>query len=244
MELIGDLLSRDLNQVIEEIIQVDQLDEQTVYSEITEYVATDRIKDHYMSLLKAIAEAPSEPHEGVGIWISGFFGSGKSSFAKNLGYVLANPSILGSKYSDLFKNQLKDRRISEFVDFINKGFPTEVIMFDISKAKEVKRGDEKIAEVIYRRLLSHLDYAEDYDIAELEIELEGDGLLNEFVGLSKEVNGKDWSAARKGAMKINYASAILNKMNPRDVSSCRFLGQVSSGKALYSYCRTCGRSGF
>ena len=152
MELIGDLLSRDLNQVIEEIIQVDQLDEQTVYSEITEYVATDRIKDHYRSLLKAIAEAPSEPHEGVGIWISGFFGSGKSSFAKNLGYVLANPTILGSRYSDLFKNQLKDRRISEFVDFVNKGLPTEVIMFDISKAKEVKRGDEKIAEVIYRRL--------------------------------------------------------------------------------------------
>lgn len=100
MELIGDLLSRDLNQVIEEIIQVDQLDEQTVYSEITEYVATDRIKDHYRALLKAIAEAPSEPHEGVGIWISGFFGSGKSSFAKNLGYVLANPTILGSRYSE------------------------------------------------------------------------------------------------------------------------------------------------
>lgn len=215
MELIGDLLSRDLNQVIEEIIQVDQLDEQTVYSEITEYVATDRIKDHYRALLKAIAEAPSEPHEGVGIWISGFFGSGKSSFAKNLGYVLANPTILGSRYSELFKNQLKDRRISEFVDFVNKGLPTEVIMFDISKAKEVKRGDEKIAEVIYRRLLSHLDYAEDYDIAELEIELEGDGQLNEFIGLSEEINGKAWSAARKGAMKINYASAILHKMNPK-----------------------------
>ena len=214
MELIGDLLSRDLNQVIEEIIQVDQLDEQTVYSEITEYVATDRIKDHYRSLLKAIADAPSEPQEGVGIWISGFFGSGKSSFAKNLGYVLANPTIMGSKYSDLFKNQLKDRKISEFVDFINRGFPTEVIMFDISKAKEVKRGDEMIAEVIYRRLLSHLDYAEDYDIAELEIELEGDGLLNEFMALSEEVNGKDWRAARKGAMKINYASTILHKVNP------------------------------
>jgi len=44
-------------QVIEEIIQVDQLDEQTVYSEITEYVATDRDQDHYKSLLKAIAES-------------------------------------------------------------------------------------------------------------------------------------------------------------------------------------------
>ncbi len=214
MILIGDLLSRDLNQIIEEIIQVDQLDEQTVYSEITEYVATDRIKDHYRMLLKAIAEAPSEPHEGVGIWISGFFGSGKSSFAKNLGYVLSNPKILGNNYSDLFMNQLNDKIISELVDFINKGIPTEVIMFDISKAKEVKRGDEKIAEVIYRRLLSHLGYAEDYDIAELEIELENEGRLEEFVSLSEEVSGKSWNAARKGAKKTSYASAILNKMNP------------------------------
>jgi hypothetical protein len=214
MELIGELLSRDLNQIIEEIIQVDQLDEQTVHSEITEYVATDRIKDQYYALLKAIAEAPSEPHEGIGIWISGFFGSGKSSFAKNLGYVLANPAILGSRYSDLFKRQLNDRRISELVEFVNNRIPTEVIMFDISKAKEVRRGDEKIAEVIYRRLLSHLGYAEDYDIAELEIELEGDGRLDEFIGLSKEVTGKEWSAARKGAMKVSYASAILHKMDP------------------------------
>ncbi len=214
MTLIGDLLSRDLNQIIEEIIQVDQLDEQTVYSEITEYVATDRIKDHYRMLLKAIAEAPSEPHEGVGIWISGFFGSGKSSFAKNLGYVLSNPLVLGDSYSDLFKRQLKDRRIDELVDFINKGIPTEVIMFDISKAKEVKTGNEKIAEVIYRRLLSHLGYAEDYDIAELEIDLEGEGKLDEFARLSEEVNGKSWNAARKGARKVIYASAILNKMDP------------------------------
>jgi len=215
LKLIGDLLSRDLNQVIEEIIQVDQLDEQTVHSEITEYVATDRIKDHYRALLKAISEAPSEPHEGVGIWISGFFGSGKSSFAKNLGYVLDNPIILGSRFSDLFKNQLNDRRIGEFVDFVNKGLPTEVIMFDISKAKEVKIGNERIAEVIYRRLLSQLGYAEDYDIAELEIELEGEGQLNEFVSLSKEINGNDWSSARKGAKKLNYASAILHNMNPK-----------------------------
>jgi len=135
------------------------------------------------------------------VWESGsrvFFGSGKSSsFAKNLGYVLANPTILGSKYSDLFKNQLKDRKISEFVDFINRGFPTEVIMFDISKAKEVKRGDEMIAEVIYRRLLSHLDYAEDYDIAELEIELEGDGLLNEFMALFRGGQRQGLEGARK-----------------------------------------------
>ncbi len=214
MEVIGDLLSRDLNQEIEEIIQVDQINEQTVYSEITEYVATKNIKDHYMVLLDAIAEAPADPHEGIGIWISGFFGSGKSSFAKNLGYALSNPQILGHSYSQLFKDQLDNKRIGELIDFINIHIPLDVVMFDISKAKEVRTGDEKIAEVIYRRLLSYLGYAEDYDIAELEIELESEGRLKDFTDLSKEIAGKDWDIARKGAKKINYASAILSRIEP------------------------------
>ena len=61
METIGDLLSRDLNQRIEEVIQVHQADQQSVYSEVSEYVATNSIQDQYALLLKAIAEAPAEP---------------------------------------------------------------------------------------------------------------------------------------------------------------------------------------
>lgn len=214
MKTIGDILARDLTKQIEEVIQVNQTEEHSVYSEITEYVATDRIKDHYRDLLRAMAEAPSEPTEGVGIWISGFFGSGKSSFAKNLGYILSNPSLLGESASELFKGQVKDKRIAEYLDLINVKIPTEVVMFDVSKGSEVRRADEKIAEIVYRALLTHLDYATDYDVAELEIELEGQGKLDEFVSLCEQVNGLDWRMARKGAMKLNYASAILNRMNP------------------------------
>ena len=96
MNTIGELLARNLDRKIEEIIQVDQADEQSVYEEITEYIATDSIRDQYAQLLSAIAEAPAEPHEGIGVWISGFFGSGKSSFAKNLGYALKNEKICGT----------------------------------------------------------------------------------------------------------------------------------------------------
>ena len=78
MTTIGGLLTRDLNQRIEEIIQVHQADEQSVHAEIREYVATTSIHDQYAELLKAMAEAPAEPHEAIGVWISGFFGSGKS----------------------------------------------------------------------------------------------------------------------------------------------------------------------
>ena len=74
MNIIGDLLARDLSQKIEEVIKVDKLDEQAVYRELTEYVPTDRIRASYAELLKAMSEAKTNPHEGVGIWVSGFFG--------------------------------------------------------------------------------------------------------------------------------------------------------------------------
>ena len=117
MNTIGELLARDLDRKIEEIIQVDQADEQSVYEEITEYIATDSIRDQYAQLLSAIAEAPAEPHEGIGVWISGFFGSGKSSFAKNLGYALKNGKIRGKGFAQLFKQQIDDERVNNFLRF-------------------------------------------------------------------------------------------------------------------------------
>src|SRR5438128_6468004 len=154
MKTIGDLLSRDLSRKIEEIIQVDQTDEQSVHAEITEYIATDSIREQYHDLLKAVAEAPSDPNESVGVWVSGFFGSGKSSFAKNLGYALENRTVLGSKFADLFKKQLVDPKntdthISDLLDLINTKTPTQVILFEVAKEADTRKVTQRIAELIY-----------------------------------------------------------------------------------------------
>lgn len=231
MQTIAELLSRDLSQKIEEIIKVDQTDEQSVYTEITEYIATDRIKEQYYHLLKEIAEAPAEPHEGVGVWISGFFGSGKSSFAKNLGYILANRTVLDKKASDLFKYQVNDDRIGPVLDLINARFPTEVIMFDVSVDRAVKRANERIAEVMYTVLLRELDYAEDYDVAELEIELEQEGRLDEFTTRCRELFQTEWRIVRKGAQKISRASAILHAMDTATYPSAESWSQSLRNKS-------------
>ena len=170
MKTIGDLLTRDLSRKIEEIIQVDQADEQSVYAVITEYIATDSIREQYQHLLMAIAEAPSDPHESVGVWVSGFFGSGKSSFAKNLGYALENRKVLGTGFADLFKKQVEDTRISNLLDLINVKTPTEVILFEVAKEADTRKVTQRIAELMYTVLLRELGYSEDFDIAELEIE--------------------------------------------------------------------------
>ena len=214
MKTIGELLTRDLSHKIEEIIQVDQADEQSVYTEITEYIATESIRTQYYQFFKAVAEAPSEPHEKIGVWVSGFFGSGKSSFAKNLGYALQNNTVRGSKFADLFKQRLGDDRISNLLDLINTKTPASVILFEIAKEADTRKVTQKIAELLYSVLLRELGYSEDFDIAELEIELEAEGKLPEFIATCKTLLDKDWEAIRAGAQKLSRASAILHKLDP------------------------------
>src|SRR3954453_4084876 len=202
MKTIGDLLSRDLDRKIEEIIQVDQADEQSVHAEITEYVATDSIKDQYGQLLNAMAVAPSEQHESIGVWVSGFFGSGKSSFAKNLGYALQNRTVLGEEFATLFKRQIGGKKVGDLLDSITTRFPTEVILFEVAKERDTRKVTERIAELMYTVLLRELRYAEDFDIAELEIELEGEGRLDRFVEACRSIHKLDWKMVRKGAQKL------------------------------------------
>lgn len=226
MTLIRETLERDLSQRIEEIIKLDQQDEQVVYQEITEYVATPDIRHSYRTLLEAIATAPAQPSERVGVWVSGFFGSGKSSFAKNLGYMLANRTVCGHPAGQLLAKQLGDQRITELIEYINRAMPTEVIMFDVMADSANKPGGtQPIAEIVYTVLLRQLDYAEDFNLAELEIELEAEGKLERFeqaiydryaadVGLIGSTPHEVWQRVRKGAQSISRASVALHDIDP------------------------------
>jgi hypothetical protein len=85
----------DIDRRIEEVIKVDQTDEAILREELEEYVVTDSIRKPLPRDPRSYWETTAEAHEGIAIWVSGFFGSGKSSFAKNLGLALAEPPGLG-----------------------------------------------------------------------------------------------------------------------------------------------------
>jgi len=230
---IADLLARDLSKgKIEEIVKVDQADEHSVFTELTEYVATDRLREHYRHLFKAIAEYRAQPHEGTGVWISGFFGSGKSSFAKNVGYVVGNRTVLGRQASDLFKERLEDPMCESLIDLINANVATEVVMFDVQTDRASGgSGSVSISHYMYRSLLRALDYAEDFDIAELEQSLEADGRLDEFVRRFEARYG-DWRKRRKMAQKMNEASAILHDLDPRTYPNADSWARGLAGKQI------------
>ena len=92
---IRELFRGDIERPIETVIHVDLSDAQIVAHEIDEYVVTDNIRDHLEELAELYAETARNPSETTNVWVSGFFGSGKSSFAKMVGYALANPDLDG-----------------------------------------------------------------------------------------------------------------------------------------------------
>lgn len=110
--MIRDLFATNIERNIEEVIKVDQTDEQLVREELAEYVATDSIRAHFRAILERYAETPNKPHEGIGVWVSGFFGSGKSSFAKYLGLALENRMLAGDGAADLLAARIADDAIT------------------------------------------------------------------------------------------------------------------------------------
>src|SRR5437762_9778690 len=92
---IRSLFASDISRSIEEVIKVDQAADEVLKEEISEYVITDAIGRQYVEIAEAFLEARNKPRDGIGVWVSGFFGSGKSSFAKMLGLAVEDRSVGG-----------------------------------------------------------------------------------------------------------------------------------------------------
>ena len=74
----------------------------------------------------------------------------------------------------------------------------------------VRTANERITEIMYKALLRELGYAEDFDLAALEISLEADGVLNMFRDEFQALYSRPWEVRRKLGRAINEASAVLN----------------------------------
>ncbi len=215
MTRVADLLNRDFSRPIEETIRLTDSDPDTVLTELSAYIATDHAKAEYESLFSMMAQAPKSPTGGVGIWISGLSGSGKSFFAKILGYVLANSDVHGTSASSIFLKQAESDSIAESVGFLHRTVPYEIFMCEGPSGRPVANQAEPIAEAFYGALLRDLDYAEDYDIAALEMELEREGDLAAFQDLCLTHYVEEWRTIRGGSQKLARTSALLHHFDSR-----------------------------
>jgi hypothetical protein len=212
---IKTLFAKDIHRRIEEVIKVDQTDDEILRDEIDEYVVTDTIRSHYTDIFETYRETPNKPHEGVGVWVSGFFGSGKSSFAKMLGLSIANRRVAEESAGDRLAKRADDDRFTVLLKTINEQIPTHAVIFDVSSDRGIRSGNQSLTEIMYGLFLQSLGYAKDLDLSELEITLEDAGKLQTFEHEYRHLFDKDWEKEKgKIAFALSEASRVLNSLDP------------------------------
>lgn len=212
---IKTLFANDIHRRIEEVIKVDQTDEEIIRDEISEYVITDAIRAHYTGIFEAYGEAPNKPTDGVSIWVSGFFGSGKSSFVKMLGLSVANRVIAGESAAERFAERTGDKKLQVLLKATNERIPTHAVIFDVSTDRGIRSGNQTLTEIMYGLFLQSLGYAKDLDLSELEIGLEEKGLLGRFEDEYRRLFSKEWSSEKgKVAFALSEASRVLHSLDP------------------------------
>lgn len=213
--IINEIFKNDLSRRIKEVIKVDDPDELAAAEEIEDYWVTEHIEQEFLTVLDVYQESILVPTEEVNVWVSGFFGSGKSSFAKVLGYVLANPHLGESSAVEIFTSKLASDRIKALLNKIHEQTRTLSVFIDLASGRTLLKEGESVVLPLYRELLSQLDYSREPRLADLEFTLEGDEKLDEFERMFVEANpGKVWKERRHRALAANEASAAMHLLDP------------------------------
>lgn len=100
----------DINRDINGVIKVAQDDERSIEQELREYIITRELRKHFNTFFNNYEKSLNLPTDKIGVWISGFFGSGKSHFLKMLSYLLENKEVDGRKVEDYFRENQSSRR--------------------------------------------------------------------------------------------------------------------------------------
>jgi len=204
---IKDIFARDLFRPINGVVKADQQDESVVFQELNEYVVTRELDKHFRNLFDAYLAAKDNPKDPVltsrmGVWISGFFGSGKSHFIKILSYLLENrrvkdPDSGNEKNAiEFFEEEVADAML---LGDIKRAISTDtdVILFNIDSKADSKDGRDAILKVFIRVFNELQGFCGDTPhIAKMERYLVEKGLLDKFHQAFKEASGSDWLKER------------------------------------------------
>ena len=196
---IQDMFSDDINRQINGVIKVDQDDTKALVQELDEYVITKELKKHFISFFDAFDEALSEPTADIGVWISGFFGSGKSHFLKILSYLLENKTVDGVKTVERFRDKFKgDEGTFLLIDKATKG-RNDTILFNIDIEGSMYKDATAVLRVFEKMFYNYLGFnGSNLKVANLEQYIDEQGKTEEFRRVFKEKTGKDWVEKRKG----------------------------------------------
>ena len=127
---IQNMFQKDINRDINGVVKVSQNDQHSLEQELSEYIITKELRRHFDTFFENYTKAIDYPTDKIGVWISGFFGSGKSHFLKMLSYLLSNKEVAGRHAFDYFADKFDDPMTFANVQKSVR-IPTESILFNI-----------------------------------------------------------------------------------------------------------------
>lgn len=200
---IKDLFSKDINRPINGVVKVSQDDNESICQELSEYVVTRELQRHFADFFESYTSALDVPTDRVGVWISGFFGSGKSHFLKMLSYLLENDEVGGRRAIEYFDGKLEDPFVYNQMKRA-VSVPTETILFNIDdKASQWKEGataKTALLRAFARVFYEHRGfYGANLNLARLEAFIDEQGKTAEFRRVFEEIAGVNWVENRDAA---------------------------------------------
>ncbi len=187
---IHELFIKPVERPIDGVIKAD--DDRNLKTEVEEYVVTGEIARS----LSAFTERYLDDASANGVWISGFFGSGKSHLLKILALLLDNQVLPGGeRVADLLLPRIDDEILRGELRRVLK-IPSRSILFNIDQKADAIGGDlNSPVLAVFVKVLNELQgyYAQQGHIAQFEYDLDNLGKLNDFKAAYARISGRAWA---------------------------------------------------
>ena len=236
--IIKKMFSKPIDRDIKGVIKVGQDDDANIKQELEEYVVTRELQKHFSDFFASYKKGIVGNTDKMGVWISGFFGSGKSHFLKILSYILANKNIDGKKAIDYF---VDDNKISDSMVLADMKLattvPTDVVLFNIDSKSEVngKQSKEAIVSVLQNVFNEMQGFCGSNPfLADLERKLNDEGKYDLFKEKFASNFGSEWKDARSDFDFIqDDVVEILDEIDFMSVDAGRNWCEKATGEYKY-----------
>lgn len=216
------IFNKPVGRPIEGVIKAD--DEASLRLEIEEYVLTNEVGKRLESFLDAYNN-----YEGAnGVWISGFFGSGKSHLLKMLALLMENRQIDGTTALDLFLPKCGDNEILRGDLKRAVSIPSKSILFNIDqKADIISKTQIDALLAVFIKVFDEMCgyYGKQGHIAQFERDLDSRGLYEQFKTAYETTAGRTWQRGREQALleSNNISKAYLQVTGGDEASAIAIL---------------------
>ena len=229
------LFKKDINREIQGVVKIGPADAEQIQNELEEYVVTSELQKHFKSFFKAYHHALETETDRVGVWISGFFGSGKSHFLKILSYLLnSNLEVSGQKAADFFADKL-DKETFDLITEVAQ-VPSDVILFNIDSKADVGSKQNKLTLVqVFNKVFNEMrGYSASIPwLAQLEETLDKNNQYDAFKDYFEEETGLSWVEGRDEIFfNMDEAIVALSKATSMTEESAR--SWIENGEDNYS----------